>query len=322
MKMEKTLIFTNDEKSLIWRRIVLPAGGIAEEAQHFVSHCECLGLNPLVEDIVFRKSETGEGARVSFIPTRDGLLRAAARHPDFAGPPASNVVREGDEFELLPAEGTVRHKFGMKRGKILGAYAVLPHRRFRPLAVWADFEEHFQNNARSQEGRSSLWDQLPSAMIQKVAESVALRRQFPLGGPAADEALTRTDGQDTRNERGGQEREKAEGHSSKMAPASGGKGDGLETNKPDPDEPPEGDTGPFLLERVEQGVSPGGIDFAKVSVVSQETGERMLILARGGEKVEMARGIPPERPFTMETRQENGFIFLESVHVLDENAIA
>src|SRR3954469_4912599 len=117
-------------------------------------------------------------------------MRVAVRDENYVGPAISNVVREGDHFEFLPAEGSAIHKFGQKRGRILGAYAVLCHKQYRPYACWADFSEYFNANVKSQNGRSYIWDQYPSIMIGKVAESFALKRQFPIvGGLTTEEEI-------------------------------------------------------------------------------------------------------------------------------------
>ncbi|KAA9019004.1 RecT family recombinase [Niallia endozanthoxylica] len=190
MSKEKVITFKQEEKSLIYNRFVAPANGTTDEALHFVEYCEALGLNPLLGDVIFQKFETKQGPRTTFVTTRDGLMRVAVRDENYVGPPISNVVREGDQFEFLPAEGSVIHKFGQKRGRILGAYAVLYHKQYRPYACWADFAEYFSANAKSQNGRSYIWDQYPSIMIEKVAESFALKRQFPIvGGLTTEEEM-------------------------------------------------------------------------------------------------------------------------------------
>lgn len=190
--MEKAVQFSNSEKSLIWKRFIEPAKGTQEEAQHFLEVCENFGLNPLLGDIVFQRYETKRGAKTQFITTRDGLLRVATSQPGYVGPPNANVVKEGDHFEFLPSEGTVRHKFGTKRGKILGAYAIMQHKKHNPVAVFVDFEEYFLANSgrqNSRYGNPNVWDTLPSAMIIKIAETFVLRRQFPLGGLYTQEEM-------------------------------------------------------------------------------------------------------------------------------------
>ena len=63
------------------------------------------------------------------------------------------------------------------------------HTRRGKLPVVVDFAEYFNANAQSKNGRSPIWDHYPVAMIQKVAEVSALRRQFPLGGIVAAEEM-------------------------------------------------------------------------------------------------------------------------------------
>src|SRR5690625_3102432 len=152
--MEKMLTLSNEEKSLIWSRFIQPANGTQDEAQHFIQVCERFGLNPLLGDIVFQRYETRNGARTQFITTRDGLLRVATTQPDYVGPPNANVVKEGDDFEFIPSEGTVRHKFGSKRGEILGAYAIMQHKKHNPVAVFVDFQEYYRSEEHTSELQS------------------------------------------------------------------------------------------------------------------------------------------------------------------------
>lgn len=181
--MTKLIEFTTEQKNLIWQRFVKPSGGTEEEAKHFIEVSETFGLNPLLNDIVFQRFNTKQGPRVNFITTRDGLLRVASNQQGYVGAPNANVVRQGDEFEFIPSKGEVYHKFGEERSEILGAYAVMHHEKFRPVAVFVDFEEYYQANSGLANGRyANVWDSMPSAMIIKIAEVFVLRRQFPLGG--------------------------------------------------------------------------------------------------------------------------------------------
>lgn len=173
--MSKALTFTNEQKSLIWSQFVQPVDGTESEAKHFIEVCEEFGLNPLLGDIVFQRYETKNGPIAQFITKRDGLLRVAARQPGYVGPPNANVVKEGDHFEFLPSEGTVNHKFGTKRGKILGAYAILKHAKHNPVAVFVDFEEYFQANSgklNSRYGNANIWDRMPSASVTCIAITI------------------------------------------------------------------------------------------------------------------------------------------------------
>lgn len=192
METNKVLSFSNKQKNLIYKRFVQPQNGTIEECEQFIEICETFGLNPLLNDIVFQKFNK----RVNFITTRDGLLRVATRQKGYVGAPVANVVKEGDEFEFIPSEGKVYHKFGTKRGKILGAYAVMQHAVFKPVAVFVDFEEYYNaNSGLKKGGKPNAWDSMPSAMIQKVAEVFVLRRQFPLGGLYTREEMAIQDDQ-------------------------------------------------------------------------------------------------------------------------------
>lgn len=142
-----------------------------------------LGLDPVSREIIPQVREGSGGRQVSFIISRDGYLKAAMRDPDYGGI-QSMVVREGDHFEVVPSEGKVVHRFGAKRGAILGAWAIAYHKKRPPVVVFVDFQEYAEANKNS-----PTWKQYPSAMIQKVAEVAALRRQFNLSGVVAAEEV-------------------------------------------------------------------------------------------------------------------------------------
>lgn len=185
--MEKALEFSEEQKSLIWRTKVQPKMGTADDALMFMEVCEQYGLNPLLNDIVFNRYESQNGPVVNFIVSRDGYLKAAMRDVNFVKC-VSAVIKEGDEFSM-DIEGNVHHKFGKSRGKIIGAWAYAEHKIRGKLPVVVDFNEYFKANAKSQNGKSPVWDKMPSMMIQKTAEIAALRRQFPLGGIVVAEEI-------------------------------------------------------------------------------------------------------------------------------------
>ncbi|PRX38630.1 phage recombination protein Bet [Planifilum fimeticola] len=339
--MKKVLSFSQEQKSLIWKRFVQPEGGTEDEAKHFIEVCEMFGLNPLLNDIVFQRYETRQGPRTNFITTRDGLIRIASMHPDYVGAPVSNVVREGDEFEFLPSEGNVKHKFGKKRGGIIGAYAILKHRRFHPVSVFVDFEEYFKANARSQGGPSPIWDKMPSAMIQKVAEVFVLRRQFPLGGlytveemglddigngDRGIESITPMPSQSVfqpENEREKMETKREYDKPSSKDSKQKKQQEEAETETEEEQATLSDETSSvtsneqsrkYVLVKRESGISPSGIPFTKVQVKDASNDETLLVLAKGEEGVQLAEQIPEDQPFHMEVREENGFKFLESVN--------
>jgi len=75
--------------------------------------------------------------------------------------------------------GTVAHKFGAKRGAILGAWAIAHRKGRRPVVKWAEFSEYKKSN--------NVWNSYPSAMICKVAEVMALKAQFGINGFVSQE---------------------------------------------------------------------------------------------------------------------------------------
>ncbi|MEN2981652.1 MAG: RecT family recombinase [Thermus sp.] len=153
------------------------------EFQAFLLIAQKLNLDPVSREIIPQVRSGQSGRQISFIISRDGYLRIAMRDPDFGGI-QSMVVREGDHFEVHPSEGRVVHKFGAKRGEILGAWAIAYHRKRPPVIAWADFGEYARANAHS-----PVWKAYPSAMIQKVAEVAALRRQYNITGVVAAEEI-------------------------------------------------------------------------------------------------------------------------------------
>lgn len=172
----KQFELSQEQKSLIWVTKLLPARATAEEAHAFYSVAEEYGLNPLLGDIIFQKFETKYGPRVSYLVTRDALVKHAMRQDDFVNI-LSGVVKEGDYFELNVVDGVPIHKFGTKRGHIIGSWAVIKTKSRGNTVVFADFPEY--HRALSQ--KNPVWNNMPSAMIEKVAQSMVIKRTFPLG---------------------------------------------------------------------------------------------------------------------------------------------
>ncbi|QNK89820.1 recombinase RecT [Sporosarcina sp. resist] len=317
--MEKVLTFTNEQKSLIWNRFVQPANGTQEEADHFIEVCETFGLNPLLGDIVFQRYETKNGPNTSFITTRDGLLRVATRQEGYVGPPNANVVREGDTFEFIPSEGSVRHEFGQKRGPILGAYAVMHHKHFRPVAVFVDFQEYFQANSgelNSKYGNKNTWDKMPSAMIQRIAEVFVLRRQFPLGGLYTREEMSIEE--DFNSNSGNVDAPKQSNPAPKKQYEITGNQQAAET--PVQQSSNNIIEGVFILQSFEKGVSPQKVPFAKLNVMNKESNEVSLVLVKEKQElIDSLSQIKTDQELTMVIKKESGFNFLEEFSTVQAN---
>lgn len=136
------------------------------------------GLDPFLKEIWAAKPKDGGPALI--MVARDGYLKAAQRDPAFMGLQAA-VVKKGDSFAFDPSSGAISHAFGAERGAILGAWAVAHRRDRMPVACFVDFSEY--------RGEGKVWIKYPSAMIQKVAEVFALKRQFGINGLVSKEEM-------------------------------------------------------------------------------------------------------------------------------------
>ncbi|ALX47724.1 RecT family recombinase [Lentibacillus amyloliquefaciens] len=304
--MEKAIQFSNSEKSLIWKRFIEPAKGTQEEAEHFLEVCENFGLNPLLGDIVFQRYETKRGAKTQFITTRDGLLRVATSQPGYVGPPNANVVKEGDHFEFLPSEGTVRHKFGTKRGQILGAYAIMQHKKHNPVAVFVDFEEYFLANSgrqNSRYGNPNVWDTLPSAMIIKIAETFVLRRQFPLGGLYTQEEMGLDDNLQTEDAKETASPDKQ--HSAQTKPAA--KEPEKEVSQPGDDVIHQ----EMVVKSYDIKTSSSKKQYGVLSVQSKTSNQAVQVLIRDKSLMKSLQHVSAGEILNLELYEENSFYFLK-----------
>ncbi len=191
-------IFTEEQIKTIKNTVA--KGANDDELKMFLNIAGKYGLDPFIKEIWFIKrtkkvningkwdyprlkdgSVDYSGAETIIMTSRDGYLKIAQRDPDFDGI-IGFPVKEGDTFEVDAENYTVVHKFGMKRGKIIGAWAKVSHKKRKPVIVWADFMEYNSS--------SNVWRQYPSAMIQKVAETLALKRQFGISGLTTREEMS------------------------------------------------------------------------------------------------------------------------------------
>lgn len=169
--------FTREKADLIKRTVAKDATD--DELQLFLTAAGKYNLDPLLKEIWFIKYDKSNPAVMT---SRDGYLKIAMQDPDYDGLQAF-VVREGDEFSIDTQSDSVTHKFGAKRGKILGAWASARHKQRRPQICFVDFEEYAG-------GKNPIWKSYPSAMIQKVAEVFVLKRQFSISGLMTQEEMS------------------------------------------------------------------------------------------------------------------------------------
>ncbi|MBW3624182.1 MAG: recombinase RecT [Armatimonadetes bacterium] len=163
--------FTSTQVDVLRRTVCKDA--TEDEFFMFAGLCERYQLDPFNKEIWFIKF----GGQPTIFTSRDGYLKICQRDANFRGI-QSAAVREGDEFELDPVNNVIRHRFGAKRGKVLGAWAVAKHAIRDPVVCFADFLEYDKSGDKGGE----TWKKYPSAMICKVAENMALKRQGGISG--------------------------------------------------------------------------------------------------------------------------------------------
>lgn len=188
MQVQSQAAWTQEQIELIKRTVA--KGTTNDELKMFMYIAQKYDLDPFVKEIwcIKRAKKRPDGgydyanAPAIIMTSRDGYLKVAQRTPEYEGL-NSGVVREGDEFEFLASEGTVKHRFGTKRGKILGAWAIAYRKGRKPVACFVDFNEY-------NDPSSATWQKYPSAMIQKVAEAFVLKRQFGISGLVTREEMS------------------------------------------------------------------------------------------------------------------------------------
>jgi len=142
----------------------------------FLEVCARYELDPFAKQAYAAKMQ-GDRGGISIIVSRDGLLAHAHRQPDFVNMDG-DVVCKGDEFGMAFENGerTIQHKYGdpAARGEVLGAWAMVERRNHGSTYFYAPIAEYKRNG--------QIWSKHPSAMILKVAESMALRKAYSISG--------------------------------------------------------------------------------------------------------------------------------------------
>jgi len=172
---DRLISFTDEEKELLRRTVCKNVSD--DEFKVFLHVAETYGLDPFNKELFFLKDNKD---KKNIFTSRDGYLSIANRHEAFDGL-VSDVVRANDEFKRTTTG--IEHIYGgSDRGNIVGAYALVYRKgRKYPVYIFAPFEEY--------NGYNSVWNRYPSAMILKVAESMALKRAFSVSGLVSQEEM-------------------------------------------------------------------------------------------------------------------------------------
>ena len=175
MSDKKNELINFNKEELKTLKNTVAANANEHEFKMFIALAKRYGLDPFNKEIFFWKVK----GRPTIMTSRDGYLKIADRHPEYDGL-VSDVVRENDDFKRT--SNGIDHQYSSNRGKIIGAYALVYRKdRKYPIYIFAPFAEY---NAPSK-----VWKQYPSAMILKVAESMALKRAFTVSGLVSREEM-------------------------------------------------------------------------------------------------------------------------------------
>lgn len=150
-----------------------------DELYMFLSLAQSYGLDPFKKEIWFIKYN-GE-TRIE--TGRDGYLSIAKRDPDYINI-QSFAVHENDEFRMEIEQGEVKnviHNFGIDRGEIKGAWAVVRYNNKPNMYEFLPFDESNQN--------SPVWKKHKTLMMKKVVESVLLKRSAGISGLVTAEEM-------------------------------------------------------------------------------------------------------------------------------------
>lgn len=156
-------------------------GATSTEIDYFFSVCERAGLDPIQKQIYAIMRYDGRAKREKLVVQVgiDGLRLAAARTNAYAGQDDA-VIRGVVEGTVYPAEATVT------------VYKIVQGVRC-PFTATARWSEYCQ---RGRDGSPlGQWPKMPTVMLAKCAEALALRKAFPaeLGGIYSDVEMQQGD---------------------------------------------------------------------------------------------------------------------------------
>lgn len=160
---------------------VFPKEGTEAEFVMFLEVAARYQLDPFAKQIFAAKMKDS----IQIIVSRDGLLAHANRQSDFRGV-IGDVVHAEDQFNVVYDAGarSVSHIYtGKDRGDIVGAWAEV-HREGKPPTYFFAKLSEYRGSDRSP------WGKQTSAMILKVAESMALRKAYSMSGIVGEDEVS------------------------------------------------------------------------------------------------------------------------------------
>ena len=153
-------------KKVLWQMV---ANGTTEPEFHaFIQFCQSTGLNPVKKEIWCIVTGSGQWRRVQTMVGVNGFYTIANNHPNFEGVeikygPDMDIGGSGNKKIIVPTWIEVKaHRSDRKFPQVARAF-------------WREYAQEVLTKS----GKLSIWGKMPSIMLAKCAESMALRKLFP-----------------------------------------------------------------------------------------------------------------------------------------------
>ena len=184
--------FTEEQVEVLRNTIAKDA--TEPELNLFIQACISYDLDPFKKELFFAKNK--KNGRVDLITSRDGYLTIVQRDPRFRGLQSMEVY-SNDEFTIEydssgenDREMNICHKIlninPSERGDLIGAWATCRFDGRDDATVFVYLDEYKKMGYDN-------WKNYPSAMIQKVPESIVMKRQGGISGLVTQEEIGYTD---------------------------------------------------------------------------------------------------------------------------------
>lgn len=165
------------EEILVIRNTVWSEAMNEYELAMFLQVAKNYELDPIQKEICLIKFK----GKNQIITTRDWFLKIANRNPEFQWINSMEVRQNDDWWWYDYSTHIVDHQYKLNKAErwdIVGAWCVCKRNGRDPVFVFVDIDEY--------DKKQFTWNSHKSAMIRKVAESIALKKQFSITWLRAD----------------------------------------------------------------------------------------------------------------------------------------